>query len=141
MPDATERLKALTAQLRAQGRRTVALSFYPPEDDAAAHSLGADEVISTTRPQVALDAIAAAGAVMGVRLHALILAAAAGTPFVGVSYDPKVSGFCADAGAISVPTDVDAAELLPLLSRHPDWDAVDEMKARARASFGWALAK
>lgn len=143
VPDATELLQALVRDLKAQGRRTVALSFYPYEDDAAAHSLGADEVVSTQQPQVALDTVAAAGAVAGVRLHALILAAAAGTPFVGLSYDPKVSGFCADAGAVSVPTDVDPATLTPLLGpqRQPDWNAVSAMKARARESFGWALAK
>ncbi len=143
VPDATERLQALARDLRAQGRRSVALSFYPHEDDAAAHSLGADEVVSTREPQVALDTVAAAGAVAGVRLHALILAAAAGTPFVGLSYDPKVSGFCADAGAVSMPTDVDPAVLLSLLGpeRQPDWNEVSAMKARARESFSWALAK
>ena len=143
VPDATERLQALARDLRAQGRRVVALSFYPHEDNAAAHALGADEVVSTTEPQVALDLIAAAGAVAGVRLHALILAAAAGTPFVGLSYDPKVGGFCADAGAISVPTDVDPAVLTPLLDPHrqPDWEAIRAMKTRAQESFAWALAK
>ncbi|WP_420594492.1 polysaccharide pyruvyl transferase CsaB [Deinococcus sp.] len=141
--DSTERLKVLAAQLKQRGRRVVALSLYPHEDDAAAHSLGADAVISTTQPQVALDAIAAAGAVVGVRLHALILAAAVGTPFVGVSYDPKINGFCADAGAISLPTAFEMRELLPLVleRRQPNWSAVIEMKGRARASFRWALEK
>ncbi|AWN22295.1 polysaccharide pyruvyl transferase CsaB [Deinococcus irradiatisoli] len=143
VPDATARLQALAGQLRSQGRRVVALSFYPHEDDAAAHSLGADEVVSTQQPQVALDTVAAAGVVAGVRLHALILAAAAGTPFVGLSYDPKVAGFCSDAGAVSLPTDVDTATLLPLLleRRAPDWNEVKAMQARARQSFTWALAK
>jgi polysaccharide pyruvyl transferase CsaB len=138
---ATERLRVLAAELRLRGRRVVALSFYPHEDDEAARSLGADQVISTDQPQLALDTIAGAGMVVGVRLHALILAAAAGTPFVGVSYDPKVSGFCADAGAPSVTTEFDVAALsgLVLERREPDWDEVSAMQGRARDSFGWAL--
>ena len=34
-----------------------------------------------------------ADAVLGMRLHSLIFAAAQGTPFAGVSYDPTVAGF------------------------------------------------
>lgn len=138
---ATECLQALTQQLKADGKRVIALSFYPHEDDAAAYSLGADQVVSTQSPQLALDTIAAAGAVVGVRLHALILAAAASTNFVGLSYDPKVSGFCLDAGASSLPTDVKVDILLKVLQEHaqPNWQEVSAMKARARQSFEWAL--
>ena len=141
VPDANAGLKELTRGLQQKGRRVVALSFHPSVDDRAAHSLGADEVVSTSDPVTALDTIAAAGHVVGVRLHALILAAAAGVPFVGVSYDPKVAGFCADAGAPSVPTSFEAAQVCGLVMKNtaPDWAQVHEMKARARDSFGWAL--
>lgn len=134
-------LKQLTRSLQQKGRRVVALSFHPSVDDRAARSLGADEVISTSDPVTALNTTAAAGYVVGVRLHALILAAAAGVPFVGVSYDPKVAGFCADAGAPSVPTSFEAAQVCGLVMKNtaPDWAQVQEMKARARDSFGWAL--
>ncbi|MDB5044525.1 MAG: polysaccharide pyruvyl transferase [Deinococcus sp.] len=139
--DATERLKTVTARLQALGRRVVALSFMPDHDDAAARSLGADEVLSTRDPQVALDAIAASGFVIGVRLHAVILAAAAGVPFVGVAYDPKVQGFCADAGAPFHPTALDAQEVChqAYTRTAPDWNAVAEMKDRAEDSFTRAL--
>ena len=139
--DANAGLKELTRSLQQKGRRVVALSFHPSVDDRAAYSLGADEVISTSDPVTALDTIAAAGYVVGVRLHALILAAAAGVPFVGVSYDPKVAGFCADAGAPSVPTSFEAAQVCGLVMKNtaPDWAQVHEMKTRARDSFVWAL--
>jgi len=139
--DANAGLKALTALLREKGRRVVVLSFHPGVDDAAAHALGADEVISTSDPARALDTIAAAGYVVGVRLHAVILAAAAGVPFAGVSYDPKVAGFCTDAGAQSVPTGFEAAQVCGLVMKNvsPDWAQVQEMQRRARDSFGWAL--
>ncbi|TDE86347.1 polysaccharide pyruvyl transferase CsaB [Deinococcus sp. S9] len=141
--DATERLKTVTAHLRAQGRRVTALALMPEQDDPAARSLGADEVLSTRDPQAALDAIAAAGFVVGVRLHAVILAAAAGVPFAGVSYDPKVQGFCADAGAPACPTAFDPTDLSQqaLARTAPDWAAVAEMQARAARSFTRALAE
>ncbi|GMA14737.1 polysaccharide pyruvyl transferase CsaB [Deinococcus metallilatus] len=140
--DAAEGLKTVTARLREQGRHVTALAFMPEQDDAAAYSLGADEVLSTRDPQVALDAIASAGFVVGVRLHAVILAAAAGVPFAGVSYDPKVQGFCADGGAPAFPTTFDPTVLCQqALSRTaPDWEAVAGMKARAERSFKRALA-
>jgi polysaccharide pyruvyl transferase CsaB len=139
--DANAGLKDLTRRLQEQGRRVVALSFHPSVDDGAAHSLGADEVVSTSDPALALNTIAAAGYVVGVRLHAVILAAAAGVPFAGVSYDPKVAGFCTDAGAPSVPTTFEAAQVYGLVMKNtaPDWAQVQEMKTRASDSFGWAL--
>ncbi|AFZ66414.1 polysaccharide pyruvyl transferase CsaB [Deinococcus peraridilitoris] len=139
---ATERLAELARALRSAGREVVCLSFHPPHDDQEARLIGG-EVISTSDPQTALDAIAGAGFVVGVRLHAVILAAAAGVPFAGVSYDPKVAGFCADAGALAVTTDFDPAWLGQeiLAGRSVDWHAVGAMKQRAKDSFDWALAR
>ncbi|MGY2895972.1 polysaccharide pyruvyl transferase CsaB [Deinococcus sp. UYEF24] len=139
--DANAGLKELTRSLQERGRRVVALSFHPSVDDEAARSLGADEVISTSDPALALNTIAAAGYVVGVRLHAVILAAAAGVPFTGVSYDPKVAGFCTDAGAPSVPITFEAAQVCGLVMKNtaPDWAQVQAMQTRARESFGWAL--
>ena len=37
--------------------------------------------------------------VLGLRLHSLILGAAAGTPIVGIDYDPKIRGFMEQAEA------------------------------------------
>ncbi|BBN93300.1 polysaccharide pyruvyl transferase [Deinococcus grandis] len=139
--DATEALKDVVRRLRAEERHVTALSFMPDHDDQAAHSLGADEVLSTRDPQVALDAIAQSGYVIGVRLHAVILAAASSTPFSGVAYDPKVQGFCDDAGAPAHPTRLDAAQLTDevLTRRLPDWTAIEDMRLRAAQSFSRAL--
>ena len=48
-------------------------------------------------PDTAADLIGlSAGAqfVLGMRLHSLIYAASAGTPILGISYDPKIDAFC-----------------------------------------------
>lgn len=139
--DATERLQTVTRTLQAEGRQVTALSFMPDHDDAAAHALGADEVISTRDPQLALDTIAQSGYVIGVRLHAIILAAAAGTPFSAVAYDPKVQGFADDAGAPTHPTDLNPAAITDEALRRtmPNWSAVEDMKLRAAESFSRAL--
>lgn len=141
LPQVSGRMQALARSLREKGRRVVALSFHPGVDDRAAASLGADEVVSTADPLVALDTIAAASYVVSVRLHGVILAAAARVPFVGVSYDPKVAGFCADAGAPGVPTDFDPAQVCGTVMKKtpPDWGQLEAMRGRAEASFDWAL--
>lgn len=137
--EAMPALQEVSRRLRERGRKVIALSFYPREDDLAAQQLGAERVISVRSPQEALDTIASAGQVIGVRLHALILAAAAGVPFVGLSYDPKVSGFCQDAGAPARPTTASADQIDAALRLSPDWKAVRAMQRRAAESFDWAL--
>lgn len=139
--EATTRLKRVVPLLREAGRNITALSFMPEHDDGAAHDLGADEVISTRDPQVALDTIASSGYVIGVRLHAVILAAAAEVPFTGIAYDPKVQGFCTDAGAPVWPPELNVAALTEQVIRRvtPDWDAIEDMKLRAAQSFSQAL--
>ncbi|RJF72136.1 polysaccharide pyruvyl transferase CsaB [Deinococcus cavernae] len=135
--EAQEPLRQMAAHLREHGRHIIALSLMPEQDDAAARALDADQLVSTQDPQAALDIIASSGFVVGVRLHAVILAAAAGVPFAGISYDPKVWGFCEDAGAPVHNTAPD----VPTLTRQvyqrttPDWSAVEDMKFRALQSF------
>lgn len=131
-------LKQTVGALREQGRHVIALSLMPEQDDAAARALDADQLVSTQNPQAALDVIASSGFVVGVRLHAVILAAAAGVPFAGISYDPKVQGFCHDAGAPYHNTTPEARELTQQVYERviPDWSAVEDMKFRALQSFG-----
>lgn len=129
-------LRRVIKKLEEKERKVISLSFYPDEDDSATRSLGV-EMISTRDPQVALDTIAASGFVIGVRLHAIILAAAAGIPFTGLTYDPKVKGFCKDAGAPYHPTKPDPDLLTEQVYARttPDWSAIEDMKFRAMQSF------
>jgi polysaccharide pyruvyl transferase CsaB len=67
--------------------------------------LALDDVLAT---------IGGARLVLGMRLHALILAAAAGVPAAAISYDPKVDAFAAQAGqpvAARVDEPIDAEAL------------------------------
>lgn len=47
---------------------------------------------------LAVALIQRAACVLGMRLHSLIFAAAAGVPFCGIAYDPKITGFMDYAG-------------------------------------------
>jgi polysaccharide pyruvyl transferase WcaK-like protein len=104
-------------------------------------------------PLEGLDAVAAAMSraklVIGVRLHALILAIRFGVPFLAVPYDPKVRGLCDDVGyplaSLWTPgvrsTPEDAARLaseawsrLPELGAHLR-EAAGLMRERAERNF------
>ena len=69
--------------------------------------------------EVTIGILARMQAVLGIRLHALMFAAARGVPVVGVSYDVKIDGFLDYIGETSfVPLQgVTADTLCPLLDR------------------------
>ncbi len=141
---ATDCLVELAKRLIAKGKQIVVLGFQPGWDDdelKAFEGLPSTTIENTANPARALELISSSGAVVGVRLHAVILAAAAKVPFYGVAYDPKVQGFCRDASALEVPIpfDVGVLEQAILEKRQPNWVAVEAMKTRARESFKWAL--
>jgi polysaccharide pyruvyl transferase CsaB len=143
-PGATARLIDLAQRLVNSGHRVLALSFQPGVDTPeieAFRSVPGVELAETADPKRALEIIAGAGAVIGVRLHAVILGAAVNTRFYGIAYDPKVAGFCADAGAPYHNVDFDVAilEHQILEKQAPDWAAVNAMRERCRDSFKTAL--
>jgi polysaccharide pyruvyl transferase CsaB len=84
--------RGLLASLRSQGLLSPALAARSRE-------------LSPERPRDAMRHCAAGGLVLAMRLHGLILAAAAGAPVAALSYDPKVAAAAADLGCPCSPLD------------------------------------
>ena len=88
--------------------------------------------------------IASADVVIGERLHAVVLAAAMGTPFVAVEYRPKVRDFAASVGREDVVVRTDEIERLDevvdlALDRSAEHtgetaEAVDALRDRQRSA-------
>ena len=127
--------------------RLMAIAMQPQVDTAVGehfarlrHQEGDGEVssVSLSRPdsllvplEPLLENLAACHMVIGMRLHALILAAACAVPAVALSYDPKVTAFMAQSGQTDAVYDLqqnDPESLTTLLRR-----AWDERAARAAA--------
>ena len=119
--------------------RMMAIAMQPQKDSAIGehfarlrHQEGDGEVagVSLARPdsllvplEPLLENLAACDMVIGMRLHALILAAACAVPAVALSYDPKVTAFMAQSGQADAVHDLAAntPDLAALLQRV--WDA------------------
>ena len=139
--------RALTAFSQKPAHRDVpvAVMALSPSDQGAVQALQQQgrnvQLWHADSPEVALARIAAAKAVLSVRLHGLILAAAAGVPFSGIAYDPKVRAFLAETGAPCWQLPEDETSLQAALGQAPNvaWQAVDALKVRARAGLAWLL--
>jgi len=146
-------LRGAVAEL-ARRRRVVALPMHGAVDtDVSAALVAGIGGASVARPAGSLgetlETIAEASVVIGMRLHALILAAAAGVPAIGISYDPKVDAFAQRAGIRVVGSraaPIDAAMLVAAvedsLREAPDpyGDRVTRMRQEAADSVRNALA-
>ena len=69
------------AEIRGMMNEASAVAMYPDSPEKARRILRRMELV------------------IGLRLHSLILGAAAGVPIVGIDYDPKIRGFMEYAGA------------------------------------------
>ncbi|MDH7570266.1 MAG: polysaccharide pyruvyl transferase family protein [Armatimonadota bacterium] len=122
-------------ELRAQ---PVFIPMHPPGDRdlarAVAHRAGVPVVFLSGGypPREMLALFGRMDLVVGMRLHALIFAAAQGVPVVGISYDPKVDGFLETVGRTSAAelTSITGDALVAAL-RHA-WDSREEEAARLR---------
>jgi len=95
---------ALCADILVQsGRRVAFLPLGGDEDMAVARAVtslmhASAEIIGPDNLNDVWHIIGAGRLVVGMRLHALIVAAAQGVPAVAIDYDPKVASFAHEAG-------------------------------------------
>jgi polysaccharide pyruvyl transferase CsaB len=130
------------------GARTVIVPFQLPEDLEVSHKLAAllpDAALLERRihPRALAGVIGRMELLVGMRLHALILAAVQLVPAVGLSYDPKVRAHCERVGQSWTP--MSEPERLPDLARETwerrDADApvrlarAEELRGRAALAF------
>ncbi len=122
---------------RVHGLKPVLLAMEPGKDlgvcsriaELAGQQGVSCPVLESSRDAEALvGLIRRAEAVLGMRLHSLIFAAAQGTPFAGVSYDPKVAGFVdyMGQGLCCTLEEADAARLCAM---------IDQLRLRSGADF------
>ncbi|GGM92073.1 polysaccharide pyruvyl transferase CsaB [Thermus composti] len=124
-----------------EGKQVLVLLLQPGYDDEVASVFYLHRIEKTSDPRRLLYLAAQAGYVISMRLHGLILAAAAGTPFAGVAYDPKVAAFAKETEAYyqDLPGDPIQLYKAALYGRAPNWEKVAALKARARESFDRVL--
>lgn len=92
----------------------------------------ASVISAQLEPAETLSLISRMSFVVGMRLHALIFAASAGVPFVGVSYDPKVESFVRLA-THEGPMKVESLSSADVAARIQDaWDRRDEIASFVR---------
>jgi polysaccharide pyruvyl transferase WcaK-like protein len=97
-------LATLARKLRARGVEVAIVPIWPPDETACrelARSAGLSDDDVSPPARTAGDyraAIGKAAVVVAVKLHAAVLAAAAGIPFISVEYRPKVRDFADSLG-------------------------------------------
>ncbi|MCR4399939.1 MAG: polysaccharide pyruvyl transferase CsaB [Syntrophomonadaceae bacterium] len=146
--------------LAAEGSDIVFLSLHYPDDLAASRRVAARMKATAVLVEKKLGTaetmtlIAGSRLLIGMRLHSLIFAAAAGVPFLGIPYDPKVESLLREFGRpVCVKNGtLDAAALLQgARATLADWERESQavvaqsevlrMKARHTAELAVRLAR
>jgi len=138
LPDeANLRLREVGLRLRELGYDVLVLGFQPGYDEGALDLFHGFERELSGDPRRVFHSIARSGYVLSLRLHGLILAAAAGTPYAGGSYDPKVKAFCEESGAPywELPGDPEAMLRVALHRAGPNKSALRDLRVRAAEGF------
>lgn len=122
------------------GGEVVVLAFHPARDlrvcARAARALGA-RVVAGLPAQEAMAVVGTLDLLVGMRLHALIWAAALGVPAVGLAYDPKIVSLFRQLGAgdtlslESMQADRVRGELLGAWEKRESWRS----RSRAQAAL------
>lgn len=142
-PQLTDTLAMLGQHLRERGAETQVVALHPAHDAHEAKRLVEQLPGSSLRwagaPREALAGIDGASLVASARLHGLILATVTSTPFLGLIYDPKVSGYLREAGRSGLEHPVDCATLLSAAAEcEPLPTALrDELILRAERGLDW----
>ena len=131
---AAEALAVLAEKLPA---KLLLLTMHIPEDAVLARqvqeAVGLPErIVVQPKPWTAgrlLGVLGRCRLVVGMRLHALIFAAAAGAPSIGIAYDPKVERFLAAASQESISLAEAASGLLAERVINA-WEARDALASR-----------
>lgn len=142
-PELGDALAALAAHYRSGDRAVGILLLHPEQDEEEGRRL--ERMIPGTRLagahdyREALDLVSRARVVASARLHGLIFATATGTPFLGLAYDPKVSGFVAESGGVGFEAPVDHTQLIAAAERseHLPAGARSRLLALADDGLNW----
>jgi len=131
------RLREVGLRLRELGYEVLVLGFQPNYDEEAMDLFHGFERELSGDPRQVFHLIAGSGYVLSLRLHGLILAAAAGVPYAGGSYDPKVRAFCEESGAPywELPGDPEAMVRVALHRAGPNRSALRDLRVRAAEGF------
>lgn len=127
---------ALKRAAHSLGAGIVVIPFYPAVDLPASRRLaaasGGSLIAADLRPAEVMALIGRMAVLVGVRLHALLFAAATGVPPVGLAYDPKVASLLRDLGIDEpVALDADAESISEAIER--SWDRREALRSRLAA--------
>src|SRR5690606_6880122 len=101
--EVVEEIAGAVSRLLTEGRKVTLFSCHPTDDRPILMirdmvGPGTEYFCGYESVDKSMNVISSASVVIGERLHACVLAAAAGRPFVGLEYRPKVRDFAASVG-------------------------------------------